>query len=170
MAGVVGASSQLAAVLTLVPGGLLADRADRKKLLRFGHLVGVVSWSVAIALWWLGWLNGPTMIALGIVTGARSGLFRSASDAAIKQVVREDQLAAATAANQGRDATIMLASGPAGGLLMGISTIAPFIAQVIGHAVAWLTTRGIRVSLDPRTEGEDPTPWRMQIREGWAWL
>lgn len=168
--GVVGFVTSAVSVGLMIPGGLIADRIDRKKLLLWGHVFGATTWSAGVGLYLAGALNFVTLVILAVLTGARSGLFAGASNAAIKQLVRDDQLTSAVAANQGREAVISLSSGPIGGLLLAISTIAPFVAQTIGHAIAWITTRLIRTDLRPRSEEDESTNWRAQLREGSAWL
>lgn len=169
-AGVVGFVTSAVSMVLMVPGGLLADRADRKKLLLAGHVFGAATWGGGVALYFAGGLNFITLIILAALTGARSGLFAGASNVAIKQLVRDDQLATAVAANQGREAVISLGAGPVGGILLAISTVFPFVVQTVGHIVAWCTTRFIRTSLDPRSENDAETTWRAQLRDGYDWM
>ncbi|SEA67696.1 MFS-type transporter involved in bile tolerance, Atg22 family [Bowdeniella nasicola] len=169
-AGVIGFVSSAASVGLMVPGGLLADRMDRKNLLLLGHVVGLVTWGTGAILYLTDLLTFASLLVLALVAGARSGIFGAVSNTVIKQLVRKEQLPSALAANQGREAVLSLASGPLGGFLLALSTVAPFIAETIGHAMAWGTTRLIRTDLTPRSPDAEPTTWRAQVREGVAWL
>lgn len=171
-AGVIGGITSVAMAATLLPGGLLADRFSRRALLVIGHLFGAAIWTSGIGLYVAGWLNFATLAIIAALTGVRSGVFGAVSNTAIKQLVSKSQLTAAVSANQGREAALGLAAGPVGGLLIALSTIAPFIAEAIGHLVATLTTLGISKPLNPR-EGAgttEPITLKSQLRGGASWL
>lgn len=168
-AGIIGAVGVVFTVATMFPGGLFADRYDRKPILVCGHVFGIAVWAIGTALYFASALNEPALFLLAAGAGIRSGFFGAASNAAIKQLVRDDQLSSAVAANQAREATISVASGPIAGLLLTISLVAPFFAQLLGHLSAWLSTRMIRRSLDPR-DGTQAPPWQSQLRATFLWL
>lgn len=168
-AGIIGAVGVVFTVVTMFPGGLFADRYDRKSILVCGHVYGIAVWAIGTALYFASALNEPALFLLAAGAGIRSGFFGAASNAAIKQLVRDDQLSSAVAANQAREATISVASGPIAGLLLTISLVAPFLAQLLGHLSAWLSTRMIRRSLDPR-DGTQAPPWQSQLRATFLWL
>lgn len=171
-AGVIGAITSVAMAATLLPGGLLADRFSRRALLVIGHLFGAAIWASGVGLYFFGWLNFATLAIIAALTGARSGVFGAVSNTAIKQLVSKSQLTAAVSANQGREAALGLAAGPVGGLLVALSTIAPFVAEAIGHLVATLTTMGISKPLNPRegTDATEPITVKRQLRGGASWL
>lgn len=170
-AGVVGAVTSIAMALTLLPGGLLADRLPKRALLITGHLYGIAIWSGGIALYYTGQLNYAWLVIIGALTGVRSGIFGAVSNAAIKQLVPSSQLPTAVSANQGREAALGLASGPAGGFLVALSVGAPFIAESIGHLISAITTWAIRNPLVPSPEeSQEPITWKSQLRDGARWL
>lgn len=170
-AGLVGAASAIAMASTLLPGGLLADRLGKRKLLIMGHLYGVLIWGGGVGLYYAGHLNAVWLIIIGLLTGIRSGIFGAVSNAAIKQLVPSPALPTAIAANQGREAVLGLASGPVGGFLVALSTGAPFIAECLGHMVSTLTTWGIRNPLDPAAnQTGEPITWKTQLKDGARWL
>ena len=169
LAGVVGAVGSGAMVLATLPGGLIADRYDRKRTLLLFHAFGVLVWGAGAALFLLGALSTAALLALAALGGIRSGLGGGVSNAALKQLVTGRQLPAAMAANQAREATIALGSGPAGGALLALSTAAPLVAQSVGHALAWCATLGIRADLRVHRDGP-PASWRAQLVEGFTWL
>ncbi len=170
LAGIVGASTTAAAILTMIPGGVLADRYDRKKLLLTGHLFGAVVWGCAIALYFTNTLNAATLVTVGILTGVRSGLFDAAGMGALKQLIDSRQLPTAIANNQARDGAIELGSGPVGGFLVAIAIWLPFAVQTVGHAISWFFIRTIKSNLDPRTEGQEVGTAIGQVKAGFRWL
>lgn len=157
LAGAIGGVSMVSSLLMYLPGGVVADRVDRKKLLVVGHALGVIIWTTAIAAYLTGSLNTPALFALAALAGLRGGFFGSVSIPALRQLVPGEQLPKALAANQARDGAIQMTSGPLGGFLVALSIWAPFAAQAIGHAVAWLFSRTIKADLRPRRAASKPS-------------
>lgn len=183
LAGAIGGVGMVCSLLMVLPGGIAADRVDRKKLLTTGHALGVLIWAGAIVAYVSGILNTPGLFILAALSGIRGGFFRGASVPALRQLVPSEQLPRALAANQARDGVIEMISGPLGGFLVALSVSAPFAAEAIGHAVAWLFSRTIRADLRPgrqqsqtsgsrETINEAATSPRVsaQLRAGFTWL
>lgn len=184
LAGAIGGVSMISSLLMYLPGGVVADRVDRKKLLVVGHGLGVFIWASAIVAYLTGNLNTATLFALAALSGLRSGFFGGVSIPALRQLVPGEQLPRALAANQARDGAIQMASGPVGGFLVALSVWAPFAAQTIGHAIAWFFSRTIKADLRPgRAQASNATSLsdeadattealrvRDQIAGGFRWL
>ena len=184
LAGAIGGVSMISSLLMYLPGGVVADRVDRKKLLVVGHGLGVFIWASAIVAYLTGNLNTTALFALAALSGLRSGFFGGVSIPALRQLVPGEQLPRALAANQARDGAIQMASGPVGGFLVALSVWAPFAAQTIGHAIAWFFSRTIKADLRPgRTqalnaaslsEEADATTEALRVRDqitgGFRWL
>lgn len=103
----------------------------------------------------------------------RGGLFGVAGESAIKQVVPDEAMGRAQAANQARDAAISLAGGPLGGVLLGVGSwlvgVAMALCQTVSMCAAAVLRRG-----SPANDGEAPaiensSPWE-QARSGVAWV
>lgn len=148
-AGVVATATMVAGVVTILPGGVLVDRIDRRTSLVVSGLLRAVVYTVAALAWWTQVLTLPVLIGVGVASGVVGGLFGTASNAALKSVVDRPDLPRAIAANQGRDAAVSLSAPPLSGLLMGISYALPFAAAAVGALVQVLTTRLIRADLRP---------------------
>lgn len=184
LAGAIGGVSMISSLLMYLPGGVVADRVDRKKLLVVGHGLGVFIWASAIVAYLTGNLNTATLFALAALSGLRSGFFGGVSIPALRQLVPGEQLPRALAANQARDGAIQMASGPVGGFLVALSVWAPFAAQTIGHAIAWFFSRTIKADLRPGraqasnatslSEEADATTEALRVRDqiagGFRWL
>ncbi len=172
LAGALGAASMLAALATMLPGGVIADRYDRRRLLTIGHAFGAFVWTLGIVLFFTGLLNTPALFVIAILGGVREGFFGAVSLPALRQLVHSSQLPRAIAANQARDGAIELAAGPVGGFLVALSVWAPFAAQAIGHTIAWFATLTIRADLRPLRDANSSGELTAagQIRRGFTWL
>src|SRR5690606_35220284 len=169
-AGLVAGAGALGRVAATVPGGVVAPVV--------GGLAGAVLVGSLAVAHLAGALGFWPLLLLNLALGVRTGLFGAASDAALKAVVEPRQLPAAMSANQGRDATIALGAGPAGGALLAGGVVLPLLATVAGFVTAALTALGIRTDLRPGAgehrapEGETVARRGMvaEAREGLVWL
>jgi len=174
-AGIIGGAGMVARLLTTLVGGILADRHPRIALMLIGSVAGVALAGAFTALALSGTLTFPILLLLNILLAARSGLFDVAGESAIKEIVPEDAMGRAQAANQGRDAALQLAGGPLGGLLLGVGGWLVGVVMTLCHAVAavtaWLLGRGVEPASAPTTTAPTarPNAWR-EMREGFAWL
>lgn len=148
-AGVVATVTMVAGVVTILPGGVLVDRIDRRTSLVVSGLLRALVYALAALAWWAQVLTLTVLIGVGVASGVIAGLFGTASNAALKSVVDRPDLPRAIAANQGRDAAVSLSAPPLSGLLMGISYALPFAAAAGGALLQVLTTRFIRADLRP---------------------
>ncbi|CAH0210013.1 hypothetical protein SRABI76_02238 [Microbacterium oxydans] len=174
-AGIIGGAGMVARLLTTLVGGILADRHPRIALMLIGSIAGVVLAGVFTALALSGSLTFPILLLLNILLAARSGLFDVAGESAIKEIVPEDAMGRAQAANQGRDAALQLAGGPLGGLLLGVGGwlvgVVMTLCHVVAAVTAWLLGRRAEPASAPTATAAAvrPNAWR-EMREGFAWL
>lgn len=190
-AGIIGGAGMVARLLMTLAGGILADRHRRIALMLLGSLIGVVL-AGAFTLLALGdALTFGSLLVIDILLAARSGLFDVAGESAIKEIVPDEAMGRAQAANQGRDAALQLAGGPIGGLLLGVGGwlvgAAMTLCHVIAAATAWMLGREARRAgiLDAGAASDDPivapelktapavkakgNAWA-ELREGFGWL
>lgn len=137
-AGIIGAVGMLGRMLFTLPGGVLADRHNRRQLMLIGGASGTVIGLGLIAAAATGSLTFWVLLCLHLLMSVRNGLFGSASDAALKDLLPETQLGSALAANQGRDAVVSLAGGPLGGTLLALSQTLTMATIATIHAAAML--------------------------------
>ncbi|MCK2035190.1 MFS transporter [Microbacterium sp. SSW1-49] len=195
-AGIIGAAAMIARLLTTLAGGILADRHPRIGLMLWGSLIGIVLAGAFTALALSGSLTFTTLLVIDVLLAARSGLFDVAGESAIKEIVPDDGMGRAQAANQGRDAALQLAGGPLGGLLLGVGGWLVGVAMTVCHLIAaltaWMLGRGRwgengDDAGEPRRAGPrlagaatddpgfdstataKPNAWR-EMREGFTWL
>ncbi|WP_134774101.1 MFS transporter [Ornithinimicrobium flavum] len=170
VAGSVAALGLAARVLTTIVGGVLADRHDLRRLMILGGALGAVVLTL-MALAYAAGLGVLALAALNVVAGVRSGLFGSASNAALRQAVPAGLLPRAMSANQGRDAALAMGGGPLGGLLLGLGPVVALGAAAGAHLLAALSALGLRGSFAPvaRPEGHRAS-MRREAAEGLRWL
>lgn len=186
-AGIIGGAGMVARLLTTLAGGILADRHSRIGLMLLGSLGGIVLAAVFTALALAGSLTFASLLLLNVLLAARSGLFDVAGESAIKEIVPNDAMGRAQAANQGRDAALQLAGGPLGGLLLGVGGwlvgVVMTLCHLIAAVTAWMLGRAQRRDADaareaaptaaPAAPAASPAParnaWR-EMREGFSWL
>ncbi len=177
-AGIIGGAGMVARLLMTLAGGLLADRHRRIALMLLGSLIGIVL-AGGFTLLALGdAMTFGSLLVIDILLAARSGLFDVAGESAIKEIVPDDAMGRAQAANQGRDAALQLAGGPLGGLLLGVGGWLVGVVMTLCHAVAaltaWMLGRQARragaVDVDaPTSATAKPNAWA-EMREGFGWL
>ncbi|MFK0239362.1 MFS transporter [Microbacterium sp. NPDC090281] len=179
-AGIIGGAGMVARLLMTLAGGVLADRHRRIALMLLGSLIGIVL-AGGFTLLALGdAMTFGSLLVIDILLAARSGLFDVAGESAIKEIVPDDAMGRAQAANQGRDAALQLAGGPLGGLLLGVGGWLVGVVMTLCHAVAaltaWMLGRQARRAGTVDVDVDAPTPatakpnaWA-EMREGFGWL
>ena len=159
-AGTIGAIQLVGAGLGLLPGGVLADRHDRRRLRSLSALIGLTL-SLGLVTLLLTDSLTPTLLAtIGFAMYLRASLFTPASESMLRTVAGKQQIAQAVANNQGRDAAVGIVAGPIGGVLYAIANAVPFAAEAVCWLVMWATN--LRVSGDhrPQRDGPPTSPWR----------
>jgi len=147
-AGIIGGAGMVARLILTLAGGILADRHRRIVLMLIGSLIGILLAGGFTLLALADALTFGTLLAANVLLAARSGLFDVAGESAIKEIVPDDAMGRAQAANQGRDAALQLAGGPLGGLLLGVGGWLVGAVMTLCHAVAavtaWMLQRAAR--------------------------
>ncbi|WP_427887880.1 MFS transporter [Kribbella sp. GL6] len=170
-AGLVGTASSLGTILVALPGGALADRWSRRRILiGYTFLGAFLFGSVAVAAW-LGHLTLPHLLLVGLLNGAGYALFMPAESAALREIVAPEDISTALAASHGRANVAGLAGAPLGGLLFSIGRAIPVAADAISYLVMAIMLTTIRHPLPAaQPAGEAPEPILKAIRSGLAWL
>ncbi|RPK64575.1 enterobactin exporter EntS [Streptomyces sp. ADI96-02] len=143
-AGAVGTVSVAAVLITMLPGGVMADRVERRRLMRLcdvGSLIAVSA--LALAVW-----NGHAPIALVLLTATAAAVINSvygpASFGLMRAVVPPDRMGTATARLQARTATARLVGPLIGGALFTVHPVLPFLAEVVGLLLSTLCVALVR--------------------------
>lgn len=165
IAGVITGIGAAGALLATLPAGVIADRVDRRRLLILCSVIGAVLWgSVAVAALAGHLTIGHLAVVLfgGQVIGS---VYAPAESAAIRQVVRSEQMGSAMAAMEGRGAVASLVSSPLGGVLYGFGKAWPLLADFVGYLVALACAWLVREPLNPPRTAPPAGMWA-SLRDG----
>jgi MFS family permease len=170
-AGLVGTAAAVGSLAAALPGGALADRWSRRRILVGYSFVGSALFgSVAVASW-LGHLTLPHLMLVGLVNGAGYALFMPAETGALREIVAPEDIGTALAASHGRQNVASLAGAPLGGLLYSISRAIPVAADAVSYLVMAIMLTTIRHPLPAaKPEGDTHEPILKAIRSGLTWL
>ncbi|KAB2588097.1 MFS transporter [Streptomyces arboris] len=143
-AGAVGTVSVCALLVTMLPGGVMADRVERRRLMRLcdaGSLAAVTALTIAV---WYG--HAPMVLVLLVATSGAvlSSIYAPAAFGLMRAVVPPDQMGTATARLQARTATVKMVGPLVGGALFGIHEVLPFAAQFLGLLLSTLCIALVR--------------------------
>lgn len=184
-AGIISAVGMTIRTITTVFGGVLADRHSRIVMMIIGSAAGVVLAGAFTALALTDALTFVTLLVIDVALAARAGFFDIAGESALKEIVPDDAMGRAQAANQGRDAVLQLAGGPLGGVLLAAGAwligAAMAVCHVIAMATAWMLRRSAPGGAAPSAAASEvglaaaavaigrPNALR-EIAEGFRWL
>lgn len=168
-AGLIAAIGQIGRVLTTLPGGVLADRHDRRRLILIGAASGASIAAALVAVQLAGLMGFWVLGSLNLLMNLRNGLFGATSNAALKSVVPPRGIGSAMAANEGRDAVVALSGGPLGGVLMVLGHAVPFMVTTVLEMISTLSVLRIRSDLRPIDKPTERTGYLREAWEGLAW-
>ena len=158
-AAVVEAAFLLGMCGALLPAGVLADRIDRRLLMRTASGAGVVLYTSLAVAGALGVLTVPHLAVVALLTGVAGGIAAPAEISAIRSVVRPEELSTALSQSQARQHIATLVGGPLGGILYAVTRWLPFAFDAVSFAVYWLVLGRLRTDLSaPRREGPPRKP------------
>ena len=119
LAGLVGTAELVGLTAALLPAGVLADRVDRRVLLRVSSGAGALAYASLAVAALLGTVTYAHLLAVALVSRARSRAVLPAEMSAVRTVVPRDQLPTALSQNQARQHVAGLVGGPLGGRCTG---------------------------------------------------
>lgn len=149
LSGLAGTLNSLVQAFMVIPGGMIADRFDRRKLIVGSGVCAAILDAVLVGLLVTGRLVTPSLLVIAMASGALSGLFVNVTNVVLPQIVHKSQLADATAANQSRDAVLQLAASPLSGLLYGVSPALPFAVAAVFRVMQALFGMALHADLHP---------------------
>jgi MFS family permease len=170
-AGLVGSAELVGLTAALLPAGVLADRADRRLLLRLSAGVGALSFASLTLAALMDAVTLPHLLAVAMLSGAAAGVFLPTELSAVRTVVPRDQLPTALSQNQARQHVAALVGGPVGGALYGVARWLPFLVNTATFAFSWLMLGRLRTDLSPapRDHAEERSAVA-DLREGTAYV
>lgn len=171
-AAVAEAAHLVGLVAVLLPAGVLADRTDRRRLMRTASGSGSLLYASLVVAAFTGGITLPHLLAVATLTGAGAGLFMPAEISSVRSVVADDDLPTALAQNQARQHVAGLVGGPLGGALFGLARWLPFVVDAVSYAASWFLIGRIRTDLSRpvRDDGEPPAGVWVSLREGFRFI
>lgn len=149
----------------LLPGGVLADRYDRRRIMRIASGTGVLSYASLAAAGVAGALTTPHLLVVALLTGIGAGVFMPAEISAVRTVVPAEELPTALSQNQARLHVASLVSAPLGGVLFATTKWLPFAFDAVTFAVSWVLLGRLRTDLSPAPTRAEDGPRRRPLRE-----
>lgn len=159
-------------VAALLPGGVAADRLDRRLLMRTVSLAGVALYASLAVAGLVGILTIGHVLAVATLTGVGAGVFQPAETSAVRAVVATEDLPTALAQQQARQHVASLVGGPVGGALFAVVRWLPFAADAVSYLLCWLLLGRTELSPDraadrlDREPGSRPAPVRRELAAG----
>jgi hypothetical protein len=151
---------------TLLPAGVLADRVDRRLVMRTASGAGVLLYSSLVLAGVLDHLTMGHLLTVAVLTGAASGLFAPAEISAVRVVVPRADLPTALSQNQARQHVASLVGGPLGGALYAVTRWFPFAVDALTFAFSWLLLGRLRTDLSPVPRSGPPRRPHKDIADG----
>ncbi|MBF4768676.1 MFS transporter [Nocardioides agariphilus] len=168
-AAVVEAAFLIGLCGALLPAGVLADRVDRKLLMRAASGGGALLYASLAVAGLLGTLTIPHLVAVGLLTGVATGLSGPAEMSAVRSVVPRELLPTAFSQSQARQHVGALLGGPLGGVLYGVTRWLPFAFDAVTFAAYWLLAGRLRTDLSAPADQPRRSP-RQDIAEGFRFV
>jgi MFS family permease len=165
-------------LLFALPGGVLVDRVDRRRLMVLVDWIRVAAMAVLSAAIVTGHASIPLLYGVLFVVNTGETVFRSAGQAMIPAVVPRARLERANGWLVG-GATVMeqMVAGPLGGFLFVVAASSPFFVNAGTYAASAILIGmvGGTYRASPRAAGGDGTDAprrsvRAEIAEGFGWL
>ena len=170
-AGLVGFVGTGSTLVLLLAAGVLADRLDRRRVMRWcdaGRAAAMVALALTLAL---GRPPLTELLSLALVNGSLSALFLAAQSGAVRQIVARTDLPTAIARNEAYEEAATVAGPPLGGLLYTVTWPLPFLINAVSYILSYLTITAIRTPLQDSREPQGPRePMRRRLLEGLRWI
>jgi MFS family permease len=168
---VVGFALSLPQIATLLFGGVISDRFDRRKIILGTDLVRGAVLAILAGLSLTGRIEVWQIVALVAVYGAASGFFGPAFDSVVPQLVVEDELVQANALDQFvRPAALQMAGPALGGVLIALGGAGTaFAVDTATFAVSALCLLAMRPVVSNPGDEEPGSIWA-ELKEGFAYV
>lgn len=168
-AGIVAFARTLPWALFALPAGLAADRWNRRRLMIAADVVGALAMATLVSTILLDRVTFWEVVVVAFVQGTASTFFLGARPGALRAVVPAHQLPAATAAETGRQAAVLLAAPPLGGVLFGLARALPFLVDALSYAFSTLCLLAMRTPFQGEREPQRES-LRARLAEGFHFV
>ena len=131
-AGAVGSVSVGAVLLTMLPGGALADTVERRRLMRICDLGSTLAVGALAVCVFVGRAPLGLMLPVATVGAVINTVYRPAALGLLRAIVPSELLGTASSRMQARGAAARLVGPLAGGALYAVHPALPFAAEAVG--------------------------------------
>jgi MFS family permease len=169
-AGAVATVGGIAVLISMLPGGALADSTERRRLLMAAQSASLV---LAAALGTAVLLDAPVVplaIAVAVSAAVITSVVGPASLGLLRAAVPRELLPLAATRFQARAAMVRVAGPLAGGALYAVHPALPFLAEAAGLTVALLCLAVLRTRSRPARGAASAAFSRSGITAGLAFL
>ena len=172
---IVGIGMTVPTIAFLLPGGVVTDRLDRRRVMLAADAVRAAAVALLAALALTGALRFWELVALVALYGVGTAFFTPAFEAIVPDLLPVGDLAAANSLDQFVRPVALRLAGPAvGGWLVAVSTGAAFVVDAVSFAASGAAVLAMR---PPRVLVDEPEPaWsalkaglRFVRRRVWLW-
>jgi MFS family permease len=163
LAGLPVAALTLGTATALLAGGVLADRCDRRLVMRAASGGGALLYGSLAVAGAFGALSMTHLLAVAFGTGLATGVFAPAEASAVRSVVSREELPTAISLNQARHHVATLLGGPVAGAAYGVSRVLPFALNAATFAISFVTLGRLRTDLSASARA-DSTGRRASLR------
>lgn len=165
-AGLAGTAYAASQALLRLPGGALADRWNRRRVMLICDAARITLLAGMIVMLTTDHLSFALILVVFTCVGVFDVVFSPAEDASISHLVPPHQLSQAFAQNEARQYGASLAGPPLGGLLFSVGRAVPFAFDLLTYAVSFGTVWAIRGPMDEPASQKSSNPFLGQIAEG----
>ena len=172
---IVGIGMTVPTIAFLLPGGVVTDRLDRRRVMLAADAMRAAAVALLAALALTGALRFWELVALVALYGVGTAFFTPAFEAIVPDLLPVGDLAAANSLDQFVRPVALRLAGPAvGGWLVAVSTGAAFVVDAVSFAASGAAVLAMR---PPRVLVDEPEPaWsalkaglRFVRRRVWLW-
>ena len=165
----------LAALLDWLPGlvfglyaGVLADRHDRRRVVIFSRIPSAIALMLLIVMLAVDHVTIWAVLVMMLSMGVADTFSMTAGRTIVPMLVDKADLGIANARfGLGQMAINRMAGPPIGAALFAVSSVVPFVAELVFNVLALLLVA--RIVLPPHgVQRADRQPLRRDLREGWS--
>lgn len=135
-----------------IPGGVIVDRMDRRRLIYIYAVFGSIVSGAIFLYVYSGNLTYLSFVILMSILGVVHGFFGEVTNASLRSILSGPAFVKAQAANQGRDAAVQILARPLSGFLYGLFAWLPYLVSAVFCAVQGFVFARIQKSLVPTWE------------------
>ncbi len=169
-AGAVGTMSLAVTALGRLPGGAVADRWNRRRVMLTSNAISVLLAATLAVSVLLGAATFGLVVAVVALLAVCEVMFSPAEMAAISRLVPTDQLSAAFARNEARSYAASLGGPALGGLLFGVGRAVPFFADTVSYMTSFVAISAIRTPVQSERGTPSTQSVLTDIRQGLSYV